>query len=547
MKRKSEKIVKQVNITEHNKTEEELKQSEEKYRKLVEYVQDSIFIVQDAKICFVNEAFARMIDYIVDEIIGMDFRKLCAPEDLKLVADRYFRRQAGEVVPSEYEFRMLHKDGKTRVFVNVNVGLINYRGKVASIGTLRDITKRKQMEKEQRKLYVKLKEVNKELRELTIIDPNTGLYNFRYLEEAVEREFEYAKRDSHPLSLTIMDIDYFKSINDVYGHQFGDLVLKQLAKQLKGNVRRYDTVIRFGGEEFIIIFPGVDRVEALNLSNKILDAVNSYNFGNKKHGVRLRLSMGVASYPEDRITKATDLLNFAGQILHKVKEDGGNRVYSSNDIKIDKIPISEEEKKVESLKEGLEKVSRRANQTIMKTISTFIKTIDVESVYTVEHAEKVSQYATKISKILNLSENKIDLINLASLLHDIGKIGISRKILFKNGKLTEEGYDRVKKHPEIAVDIIRSIRDFRGIIPIILHHHERWNGKGYPEGLKGEDIPLGARIMAVADVYHALTSNRPYRKAYSKNKAMEIIKNSSGTDFDPKIVEIFLKILREEK
>ena len=117
----------------------------------------------------------------------------------------------------------------------------------------------------------------------------------------------------------------------------------------------------------------------------------------------------------------------------------------------------------------------------------------------------------------------------------------------KNRKLTEEEYERVKKHPEIAVDIIRSIRNLHSVIPIILHHHERWNGKGYPEGLKGEDIPLESRIIAVADVYHALTSNRPYRKAYSKNEAMEIIKNSSGTDFDPKIVEIFLKILKEEK
>jgi putative nucleotidyltransferase with HDIG domain len=257
--------------------------------------------------------------------------------------------------------------------------------------------------------------------------------------------------------------------------------------------------------------------------------------------------MGVASYPQDRITKATDLLDLANQILHKVKEDGGNRIYSSNDIKLSKIPVSEDEKKVKSIKELLDKVTRRANQTLIKTISDFIKTIDIESVYTVEHSEKVSRYAVKISEVLNLSENEINLIEEASLLHDIGKIGISRKILFKNGKLTEEENERVKKHPEIAVDIIRSIRNLHSIIPIILHHHEKWNGKGYPDGLKGEDIPLGARIMAVADVYHALTSNRPYRKAYSKNEAVETIKDSSGTHFDPKIVEIFLKILREEK
>jgi diguanylate cyclase (GGDEF)-like protein/PAS domain S-box-containing protein len=288
MKHKSEKIVKQVNRTEYNKTEEDLKQSEEKYRKLVENVQDGVFIIQDAKMSFVNEAFARMIGYTVDEIIGMNFKKLVAPEDLELVANRYYRRQAGEDVPSEYEFCMLHKDGNTRVFVNMNVGLINYRGKIASIGTVKNITKRKQMEKEQRKLYKKLEEANKQLRELTIIDPHTGLYNFRYLEGAVEREFEYAKINSHPVSLTMMGIDYFKSINNVYGHKFGDLVLKQLVKQLKGKVRRYDTVIRLDEEEFIIILPGVNRVKAVNMCNKILNSVNSYCFGNKKHSVRLR-------------------------------------------------------------------------------------------------------------------------------------------------------------------------------------------------------------------------------------------------------------------
>jgi HD-GYP domain-containing protein (c-di-GMP phosphodiesterase class II) len=157
------------------------------------------------------------------------------------------------------------------------------------------------------------------------------------------------------------------------------------------------------------------------------------------------------------------------------------------------------------------------------------------------------QYATELARALDLPEEEIERIKQAAILHDLGKIGISEKILVKKLKLTRQELEEVKKHPQIGVDIIRPIKFLHNIIPLILYHHERWDGKGYPNGLKGEEIPIGARIIALADVYQALTSNRPYRKAYSEREAIKIIKKGSGTQFDPRMATKFVQILQKKK
>lgn len=139
------------------------------------------------------------------------------------------------------------------------------------------------------------------------------------------------------------------------------------------------------------------------------------------------------------------------------------------------------------------------------------------------------------------------LIIVAAVLHDLGKVGISEKILLKKGKLTKKELAEIRKHPQIGIEIIRSIHFLRGLVPLILYHHERWDGTGYPSGLKGEQIPIGARIIAIADVYQALISDRPYRRAYTRAKAIKIIKNSSGTHFDSQVADIFIKIVEKER
>ncbi|TRZ48396.1 diguanylate cyclase, partial [bacterium] len=369
----------------------------------------------------------------------------------------------------------------------------------------------------------------------------------RYLEEIIEVEFDKAKRYGSPLSVIMLDIDYFKSINDAYGHQFGDLVLFQLAGQLKKKLRRYDVIIRYGGEEFVILSPITDRSTAMILAQRLLESLNLHSFGNRKQKVRLKLSFAVVSYPESRVVKGIDLLEHADKILNYAKESGGNRVYSYLDMKKGKAPPGARNGKepagAKYLREKIDKLNKRANQSLIESIFAFAKTIELKDKHTGRHVELTVKYATDVAKKLKLSVREIDNIRQASILHDLGKIGISEKILLKKAKLTKEEFEEIKKHPQIGVDIIRPLHFLHDIIPLILYHHERWDGSGYPHGLKGEDIPIGARIIAVADAYQALTSNRPYHKAYLKRRALQIIRQESGTHFDPLVAKVFLEIL----
>ena len=392
---------------------------------------------------------------------------------------------------------------------------------------------------------------NKRLKEISLTDPHTELYNYRFLENAIEAEFYRAKRYAQTLSVIMLDIDYFKSVNDVYGHRFGDVVLKQFAKELKKLVRRYDYVIRSGGEEFIIVSPNIDRRQALGLAQRLLESLSLSNFGDIKHSIRLKLSMAVASYPEDKIREGADLINLAERILEKAKELGGNRVYSTEDIgKSKKVLEGNNHSKngeLKHLRSKIDKLTKKTNQGLVESILALAKTIELKDHTTGEHVEHTVHYVTEISSALGLSHEESELVKQASILHDLGKIGISEKILNKKGKLDKKEYDEIKKHPQIAADILRPVQFLHGLIPFIFYHHERWDGKGYPSGIKGDEIPIGARIIAIADVYEALTSNRPYRKAYSKKKAVQIIKDGSGKQFDPRIVTAFLKVLEAEK
>ncbi|MBI4844890.1 MAG: HD domain-containing protein [Candidatus Omnitrophica bacterium] len=300
----------------------------------------------------------------------------------------------------------------------------------------------------------------------------------------------------------------------------------------------------------IIITPGADKKIAMILAGRLMDVIKLYNFGNKQHQVKLKLSVAVASFPEDKIQRGSDFIKIADYILNKVKELGGDRVYSYGDVTAKgktPVPIADDTADVTVLKEKLEKLTKRANQSLAEAIFAFAKTIDIKDHYTGEHVEKTVHYATEIARAKGLSKDEVENIKQAAILHDLGKIGISENILLKDSKLTPEEYEEIKKHPQIGADILRPIHLFHALIPLVLHHHERWDGKGYPYGLRGEDIPLGARIIALADTYEALTSDRRYRKACANNIAVQKIQQVSGTQFDPEIVELFLKVIQEEQ
>lgn len=405
----------------------------------------------------------------------------------------------------------------------------------------------KQAHKDLASLNEELIKSNKKLNKLVLKDTQTGLYNHHFLIDVIEAEFYRARRYGHQLAVVMLDIDYFKSINDVYGHEYGDMVLKQFAAHLKSMVRRYDMVVRFGGEEFVILSPGVDRNKAFMMAQRLLDAINLYNFGDKKHVVKLKLSAAVVSYPDEKISKGIDLVSISEKILLKAKQAGGNRVYSSLDLEKQKSVLGQDmdSSDVRILKEKIEVLNRRGKENLVESIFALAKTIELKDHYTGEHVERTVYYSTEIARALNLPPEDIENIRQASILHDLGKIGISDRILFKKGKLTKKEFEEIRKHPQIAADIIRPIQFMHDIIPLVLYHHEHWDGKGYPAGIKAEEIPIGARIIAVSDVYQALTSNRPYRRAFSEKKAIDIIKEGSGSQFDPQIVKVFLEVIKK--
>lgn len=530
-------------------TEQALKESEEKYRTLVENVNVGVYRNTGGphgRFLYANLAIAKMFGYeSVEEFTQVHVSELYQnPAERKLFIKEILKK--GFI--KDKELSLCRKDGT--LLIASCTAKIKYsgNGRIKWIdGVIEDITERKEIEKQLEKAHQDLIKSNRKLRYLSFFDAHTGLFNYRYLQGIIEKEFQRARRQAHGLSVLMIDLDYFKSINDAYGHQFGDLVLKQFAERLKKMVRPYDIVARFGGEEFVIVFPSIDSSLALKLAERILDTIGTFSFGNRKISVKLKLSIGGASYPQDQPLSGVSLIDIADKNLSFAKEDGGNKVYFSGCKKtaITSAPEKDKEKvDIVGLKNKIEKLIKRSNQSLAETIFAFAKTISLRDHYTVKHLEETVYYTTKIAKTLNLSLQEIEHLRHAVILHDLGKIGISEKILHKKSKLTEEEYKEIRKHPVIATDILRPLQFLQEIIPAIFYHHERWDGKGYPAGLKGKEIPLGARIIALVDTFGALISERSYRHAYTKDEALRMIRKSAGTKFDPLIVKAFLKIVK---
>lgn len=387
------------------------------------------------------------------------------------------------------------------------------------------------------------------LKELSLKDPLTGLYNYRYLIERLSSEFKRAKRYILPLSVIMLDVDYFKSINEVYGHQYGDCILQEFSDYLRSCMRTNDVVARYGGEEFLIVMPDTYKEGAIVFGERLLEASRDYVFDPKGKALRLRISVGVASFPEDAMETPSGLLGAVDKALREAKDRGGNTLipYQSISHKEMKEILQDGGKEnVAKLKKRLSKMENRTNQILLESIFAFAKAVEIKDYYTGKHSESMVSIVTEIGKELRLSLEEIEGVQHAAILHDLGKIGIQDKILHKRSALTEKEKEKIKRHPEIGAEIVRNIHFLKEMVPMILYHHERFDGFGYSAGLKGKEIPLGARIIAIADVYQALISDRPYRRACTKEEALKIIEEGAGTQFDPEIVDVFLKTMRKE-
>ncbi|MFA5165534.1 MAG: PAS domain S-box protein [Candidatus Omnitrophota bacterium] len=531
-------------ITLRRELEERIKESEEKFRKLFEAANDAIFIadIKTGKLVDVNRQAENMMGMPRRDLIGMHQAKLHPPEDTDIYREKFGNivKEAignrGERLPS-VEGEIMNSAGE-KIPVYINASFLELGGRPVIQGVFRDMSEIRKIEREK-----------KEAEALALIDPHTQLYNYRYFQRRIHSELELAKRRSTPLSVLMIDIDYFKSVNDTFGHEYGDVVLQEFAILLQHTCRGIDVVTRFEGEDFAVILPDTDGRGAFAFAERIQKVIKKHRFGANK--VKLRVSIGVSAYPEDNIATVDNLLTAVEKCVRLAKDQGGNTITTAAQLRKKKVkeimPDRESKERVSAITKKFISLFRRNRQNTIEAVYALAHTVGAKNAYTEEHSEDMVKYSTEVGRKMGLQDEDIEDIKHGAMLHDIGKLGISEKILLKRGKLTKKEYDIIKKHPQIGADIIRPVHFLKNVVPIILHHHERYDGYGYGSKLKGDEIPVGARIVAVVDVYQALVSNRPYRKAYSKREALKIIKDESGTHFDPKVVKVFLDILAKEK
>jgi|GEM_PF-1329089 len=375
-----------------------------------------------------------------------------------------------------------------------------------------------------------LEKANIELQVMAITDGLTKLYNHRYFQDCLEKAVTLAQQENKSVTLMILDIDHFKYYNDLFGHQAGDKLLEELAQLLIRELGPNDMVARYGGEEFTVILYDSGSENGVNVAEKVRAAVEAFPFPGRDQQPdgKITVSIGVASYPENARAKE-ELIRLADEALYKAKCCSRNKVelyFSVLDDLIQDLNQSELE--------------------LINSIKMLIRIINAKDKYTYGHSERVGRYAVAIARALGLNEEDIRTIRMGAFLHDVGKIEISRSILMKKGPLTEEEFSIIKKHPFWGAGIIKAVESLSPTLPLIKFHHEHFNGKGYPLGLKGRQIPLHARIMAVADSFDAMTSNRPYSKRKNMEEAVKEIRRCSGTQFDPEIVDAFIRVLEEE-
>ncbi|MCE5195092.1 MAG: diguanylate cyclase [Nitrospiraceae bacterium] len=377
--------------------------------------------------------------------------------------------------------------------------------------------------------------MNQEIAKLAVTDGLTGLSNHRTFQEILHLEVEKAKRYNKTLPILMLDIDHFKYFNDTFGHQTGDDVLKTIAKIVKNSIRNVDFAARYGGEEFVVLLPDTGFDGAVTVAERIRNKVNNYHFPEKSDKPQsLTVSIGVAYFPLDA-AEAPDIVRKADQALYFAKHQGRNKVCTYQDLLAG------------AAKEIPEELDEILKDPDLKHIEKIGTAIDSKSNYTKDHSLEVAAYATMLGKKINLDENEIASLKVASMLHDIGNIGIPDHILNKTTPLTNEEKSIIQGHPALAEMVLKRYPHVEDIVPAILYHHERYDGNGYPLGLKGDQIPLLARILSIVEAYQAMLSPRPYRKRMSKNEAIEELKTHSGTQFDPMIANAFIQSLGNDK
>ena len=372
-------------------------------------------------------------------------------------------------------------------------------------------------------------------------DRLTGVANRQSLLAQLFAEVERAARYERPLSVAFVDIDHFKAVNDTYGHAVGDVVLRGVAQEISDNLRASDMIGRYGGEEFMLILTETDVEEGAVLTEKLRSLVQRRRFPvDGAPDIAVTISIGIAGGSGTKLRMET-LVRDADAAMYSAKSLGRNQTYifaePDDDARVPRAPISAAGR---ARAMAIGQFARDAATSALASV------LDPLPHYRGQPSALIASIVVSLGRQLQLPDAEIDRLRVAALLHDVGKIAVPEEILEKPSALTSAEWRAVVQHPRIGQVILEQAAALKDAVPIILHHHERFAGHGYPYGLRANEIPLGARIVAIADAYDAMINDRPYKRAIGHEHAIAELRRHAGTQFDPELVELFCDLYADQ-
>lgn len=501
----------------------EQRQSEKQFEQFQSFQRESLLLFDVNELC---QAILRVVPELirdVDTFLAMNNEVTGDYEVVNSISEEILGKSQDEI---EKEFDRLASEKQ------VKVAPIRYDGLLKGYLCLKPKGRRKLNYQEEEcfqqlaahtSICLKNIHIFQRRYQMAIHDDLTGLYSRRYFKEFMDKHWVRGAKKS----VLYLDVDNFKLFNELYGESCGDDILKWCGQVIKNTVSSAETVFRMGSNEYLVYVSDAKKEKMLHIAREIQENLKVECAEKPKVLQPITMSIGIATYTSEAAS-ADELLKQAERALFFAKQKGKNciEVYGEEEV--------EKNNKL---------VGATAYEQISSTVYALTAAINAKDSYTFAHSMHVSQYAVLLAKEIGLNRKEVQIVKEAGLLHDIGKIGIPENILQKAGKLTDEEYEIMKSHVTKSVEMIHFLPNMNYVIPAVLSHHERYDGRGYPRGLAGEEIPLQGRILAVCDCYDAMVSKRSYKEAFSVEYAIDELKKNRGTQFDPDLVDVFVTLI----
>jgi diguanylate cyclase (GGDEF)-like protein/PAS domain S-box-containing protein/putative nucleotidyltransferase with HDIG domain len=511
-----------AHIREREAAEAALSASEIRFKAIFENSLDAIGVLKEGAHVYGNPAYLRLFGLSdTDALTRTPIHSLLAAE-AKSRIQRRFRHEARRTGEERTDLRPRaivfesfgqRADTGTTFPIEVHGSTYTHDGETYTVLIIRDITERRRIEEAQEQTL-------SEALDRAERDPLTGLLNHHAFHQRLEDEARYALSAGRSFALVLMDMNNFKFFNEAYGHAAGDVVLREVANALRAFLGPNDLAARLGGDEFALLLPDIEDLSCL--SQRLDRTILNLGYCPPDHATEIPIGVaaGIALFPRETVNVA-EAVNLADERMRRNK-------YGATDA------FAETTR--ELLTHSLQGFSM---------LDALVAAVDNKDRYTRRHSEEVMRYALWIAETMNLPTADRETLKVAALLHDVGKIGTPDRILRQPTALTEIEYEAMKQHAALGALLVAAVPGMEHIVPAVRHHHENWDGSGYPDGLAGEDIPFYARLLAVADTYSAMTTDRPYRKALSPEAAWLVIASGAGVQWDPNCVAAFLRATLE--